>query len=289
MILCPDCRDGLPGLDAEMCHRCGWTPEQRDGLPIFLSSRDRSDRLFARYLANYDAIAEVDLKESIQPEGFLAVQAEHLHHHIGDVRGQSVCDIGIGKGILLGRLQHCGPARLTGVDIATRYLDRFSGCEDVTLVFANAENLPFRDEFDLVVAADVVEHVVNLGDVLVSAHEALVPGGRFVVRVPYREDMTKHARLRGCPYEFVHLRNFAKDNLTDVLRRSGFRVETIHYDGFLPSRGRGVLTRTRVGRRAWEQVVERVFGGEEGIFRVKPYIGRLLMTPVVITAIASKP
>jgi SAM-dependent methyltransferase len=228
------------------------------------------------------------LEESIQPEAFLAVQAERLRDHIGDVRGARVLDLGIGKGILLEQLRASEPAGLTGVDIALSYMRRFADAEDVDVVFANAENLPFREHFDLVVAADVVEHVINVADLLVGVHEALAPNGRFLVRVPYREDITQHSRLRGCPYEFVHLRTFAKDNLTDMLLRAGFRIDAVHYDGFDPSRARAAMTRTRGGRVLWRQAVARLFGGEEGVYRMNAYLGRLLMTPIVITVVARK-
>lgn len=289
MVLCPDCRRDLPdGLGAERCGRCGWERERRDGVPVYLSGRDRENQFFASYLANYDRIAEVDLGESIQPEAFLAVQAERLEHHIGDVRGLRVCDLGIGKGILLERLLRAGAAHVTGVDIAMRYLERFSGRTDMSVLFANAENLPFREEFDLIVAADVVEHVVNVGDLLVGAREALAPEGRLVVRVPYREDMTQHAHLNGCMYELVHLRNFAKDNLTDLLRRSGFAIDAVRFDGFFAWRARGPLAGTRGGRLIWRGIVAGVLGGEDGLYRINPVLGRLLMTPMVITAVARK-
>ena len=125
MLLCPDCRGQLPGLHADRCVACGWEPQTRDGIPVFLSGRDRTNQLFADYLANYDRIADVDLEESTQPEAFLDVQAERLLRHIGDVRELHACDVGIGKGILFDRLRRLHPARLTGIDIAMSYLARF--------------------------------------------------------------------------------------------------------------------------------------------------------------------
>jgi SAM-dependent methyltransferase len=286
VLLCPDCRGALSGTE-EACGVCGWSPQQWQSVPVFLSNRDLSNPLFADYRSNYDQIAEADLAESIQPEAFLDVQAERLDGHIGDVRGQRVCDVGVGKGILFERLRRAEPARLVGVDIAVEYLERVAR-EGAELMVANAENLPFRDEFDVVVAADVMEHVIHLADFLVSVREALVRGGRFVVRVPYREDITKHSRIDGCEYDLVHLRTFAKDNLTDVLRRAGFRVGRIHYDGFEAARARSGITATRLGRRLWHEIVERRFDGGPGLYDVDPRLGRLLMTPIAITAVASR-
>ena len=256
-------------------------------MPVFLSSRDRQDDLFAKYLANYDRIAEADLQRSIQPEAFLEVQARRLHAHIGEVGGLRVCDVGVGQGILFERLRADRPARLVGIDIAMDYLRRVAPNGDEVFM-ANAENIPFRDEFDLVVAADVVEHVVQLADFLVSARESLVQGGRLVVRVPFKEDITKHSRIAGCAYELVHLRTFAKDNLVDVLWRAGFGVESVHYDGFVAARARAGITATRLGRRLWHEIVKHRFEGGPGLFDVDPRLGRLFMTPKAITAVARR-
>ncbi|MEA2496332.1 MAG: hypothetical protein QOJ29_4243 [Thermoleophilaceae bacterium] len=271
----------------DACAACGWSPEQWEGVPVYLSSRDLSNPLFSDYRANYDRIAEVDLADSIQPEAFLAVQAERLEGYVGDVRGQRVCDVGIGQGILFERLRRAGPARLVGVDIAIEYLDRVDRDRAEVLV-ANAENLPFSEEFDVVVAADVMEHVIHLADFLVSVRQALVRGGRFVVRVPFKEDITKHSRIAGCEYDLVHLRTFAKDSLKDMLQRAGFRVESIHYDGFEATRARAPIAATRVGRRGWHEIVERRFDGGPGLYDIDPRLGRLLMTPIAITAVASR-
>jgi 2-polyprenyl-3-methyl-5-hydroxy-6-metoxy-1,4-benzoquinol methylase len=182
MILCPDCRGELGSLDAEGCAACGWTGSRLNGVPVLLSSHDRKSELFSRYLANYDEIASDDLTSGIQEARMQQFFNERLLSYLGNIRGRHVCDIGIGKGILFEMLSRSGPASLVGVDISMPYLERFANNLDSTLVLANAENLPFRDAFDLVVAADVLEHVLNVGDFLMTVRESLVAHGSFVVR-----------------------------------------------------------------------------------------------------------
>jgi SAM-dependent methyltransferase len=287
MVVCPDCLRAVPGLSITRCQACGWERLDRDGIPDFLSSSDRDAALFSRYAENYDTIADEDLKESIQPTAYLDVQAERLYSYVGDLKGRRVCEIGVGQGRLFEQMRQARPTRLAGVDIAQAYLARFVGLDGVDVLVANAENLPFRSEFDLIVASDVLEHVLNVGDFLVSVRDALVDGGQFVVRVPYKEDLTPYARRKDCPYEFVHLRNFARDNLRDLLERAGLLVKRMGCDGFNAGRARQYISRTLLGRGLFYLAVVRP-RGDDGVARIDPRIGRLMMVPQEITAVAQR-
>ena len=134
-----------------------------------------------------------------------------------------VCDVGLGKGIVFEALRAAGAASLVGVDIANavsgpfRRLRRSAGRARPT-----QRTCPSADAFDVVIATDILEHVVNVGDFMLSVRDSLVPRGRLLVRVPYKDDMLQYARLNSCQLQMVHLRNFADDDLTDLLRRAGF-------------------------------------------------------------------
>ena len=287
MIVCPQCRQAYAGLDTEACRYCGWVLERRDGYPIMLSPRDRRDPTFRAYLDNYDEIARDDLRESLQPAEFLEVQSERLARTAGDVRGLDVCDVGVGQGLLVRKLAAAGAVSVTGVDIATAYLHRLHDT-GARLVVANAENLPFRNEFDLVVASDVLEHVLNPGDMLISVHEALRTGGRFVVRVPYRESLMGYAALAGSPYRFVHLRSFTRDLLLLTLRQAGFAVEQLAFDGFLRDRIRPLIGRSERAGRAVRSFLDRRYPTENDLYRMNARIGTLLLQPNTVTAVARK-
>jgi SAM-dependent methyltransferase len=205
------------------------------------------------------------------------------------VAGKDVCDVGVGQGLLLAKLRDGGARSLTGVDVSPTYLRRIPADRPVRRVLASAERLPFAGEFDTLVATDVLEHVLNVGDCLLSAHRALRPGGRLVVRVPYRDDLIAYARLSGYRYPFIHLRSFDSRELRRLLRGAGFRIESQRYSGFYLDKLRPLLRRNEhVDFRLRTWLANR-FGGTTGVTRIDPRLGRLLMRPNVLTATASKP
>jgi SAM-dependent methyltransferase len=93
----------------------------------------------------------------------------------------------------------------------------------LTVVRADAQALPFaQDSFDLVVAFDVLEHVVR-DDVMASEiHRVLRPGAVGLIAVP--ADM----RLWSAHDEAVgHVRRYDREGLHRVLSLSGLQVESL--------------------------------------------------------------
>jgi hypothetical protein len=131
--------------------------------------------------------------------------------------------------------------------------------------------------------------VLNPADFLQSALEALVPGGRLLVKVPYRENISQYRRSQGCPYPMVHLRTFDRTLLRQAVEDAGLRVERITYSGFYAGRWHPLLQRLPVVPARLGQALETWYGPNPGPNRIDPRIGRLLMRPVVITALARKP
>jgi SAM-dependent methyltransferase len=284
--ICPDC---ARPLTADACP-CGWAVGSRDGVPELLSSRDRRSPLFGDYLATYDRIAEEDLRESIQARDDLRRKTAALVRDLGELPpGTRVCDVGVGQGHLLDELRTRPGVRLTAVDVATPYLRRELGRADgADALVANAENLPFREAFDLIVSTDVIEHVLNVGDYLVSVHRALVPAGRFVVRAPYREDLLQYARLRGCPYEMVHLRTFDRPLMADALRGAGFAVERVQLDGWFPGRARGWVRRTTPGLYGVDLAGKTLLRRHYALPAPAALVARALVRPTEITVFARR-
>jgi len=91
------------------------------------------------------------------------------------------------------------------------------------VIRADATQLPVQSGvLDLVVAFDVLEHLVDADACAQEILRALRPGGMFLVAVPC------DPRLWSAHDEAVgHVRRYTRRTLTDLLHRNGFAIESM--------------------------------------------------------------
>ena len=118
----------------------------------------------------------------------------------GTITGRRVLDLGAGGGrhaieaAMRGAIVVCvelDPDALEGipsqVELATDFLglERGSLAAQVLLIKADARALPFADgSFDLVIAAEILEHIVRDSRALAEIYRVLVPGAKVGISVP---------------------------------------------------------------------------------------------------------
>jgi SAM-dependent methyltransferase len=156
---------------------------------------------------------------------------------------------------------------------------------------ANAERLPFADHFDVMIATDILEHVLNVGAFLYSANRALRPGGRLYVRVPFRENLLQYAPQTGCPYRFVHLRTYDRPLLRQTLEEAGFAVEGMWSDGLIAGFRRRVWQEGRIRPKlyGWFEEYWKRGGRDLADVTLRPHrFRRLFLRPTAIVAAARK-
>jgi 2-polyprenyl-3-methyl-5-hydroxy-6-metoxy-1,4-benzoquinol methylase len=181
-----------------------------DGIPCF-SGHDR-------YTENYARIA-VDHLERMQPGSanpwipdtlWLELEQSTLDLiKAYSSPGQRVLDIGVSLGRLLDR---CAELDRHGMDISIDYL-KIARQKGIRVAYARLEDMPYREGiFDLAVATDVLEHVLDLHLCTTRMLTAIKPGGIVIIRVPYMEDLSPYLQP-GLPYEFIHLRNFDENSI----------------------------------------------------------------------------
>jgi SAM-dependent methyltransferase len=290
MLVCPECK--TPVTEAELrCASCGWVAEVRGGVLVLLAKADRKDPVFAQYLDNYAKISEDDLDAPVLDLRYVRHQADNLASFTGAVHGVKVLDLGCGRGILTKTMIERGASAVWAVDIALPYLSRLAGDSRIRPVCANAEDLPFRNAFDVAVSTDVMEHVLNVGAYLFSLNQALKPGGRAFIRVPLMENLLAYAPQLGCRYRFVHLRTFDKALLREALAGAGFRIDRIRVDGFNLGTPRSFWqagARRRAEYAWFQRLVSRLVTDPMSVTRWPAWLAGILMKPHELMVAATK-
>jgi SAM-dependent methyltransferase len=102
----------------------------------------------------------------------------------GDLRGQSVLDVGCGTGWFSREAARRG-ARVTSLDIALQLLHETRRKVETGRVNGDACALPFASgSFDLVISSECIEHTLDPRQALREIHRVTRPGGRLLVTVP---------------------------------------------------------------------------------------------------------
>jgi 2-polyprenyl-3-methyl-5-hydroxy-6-metoxy-1,4-benzoquinol methylase len=185
-----------------------------------------------------------------------------LRHGPSNLR---VLDVGCGSSVLGMRLRQRGNA-VWGVDsasdiaeAATQRLDRFM-LADITDHAAINELLD-GEHFDVIVFADVLEHLPDPVGTLRSYRRFLAPGGMVLVSVPNVAVWNVRVGLLLGHFQYTatgtldrtHLRFFTRANLQRALTEAGLRVEQIDVNPGVArvfvGRAKRVIARGREGNR----------------------------------------
>lgn len=146
-------------------------------------------------------------------------------------------DVGCGRGGGASAWLHAHARSYVGVDISPRAVEEARSAGLDARVIDDAADLPFADgAFDLVLCAEVLEHLVHPLEAVAEIRRVLRPGGRLIVTVPnvaywrQRADMALFGRWnpRGDaestrrPWRDPHLRFFGRGSLRSMLTEAGF-------------------------------------------------------------------
>jgi SAM-dependent methyltransferase len=132
-----------------------------------------------------------------------------------------LCEIGCGNAGVLSYVERCFPyLELTGGELFEEGLGYASGrLLRSTLYQMDARTIPFTEEFDVIGAFDVIEHIEEDRDVLREIHRALKPNGGLIVTVP------QHRWLwSGADTYAHHQRRYTRGELLTKSTDAGFDV-----------------------------------------------------------------
>ena len=141
-------------------------------------------------------------------------------------RRLAMLEIGCGIGGVVAELRRLGHLQLTASEVSIEGL-RYARTRfpDVQFIQLDAARMPFRADFDVIGAFDVLEHIEADQQVMRGVHDALRPDGLFIVTVPQYPWMWSALDETVCHkrrYRRAELRRKLGDNGFDVLFCSSF-------------------------------------------------------------------
>lgn len=115
---------------------------------------------------------------------------------LGAVEGKRCLDLGSDNGVVSLLLRRQGGSWASG-DLTAETVEAIRALVETDVHQVREDRLPFPDaEFDLVVVADMLEHVGDESAFVAELARILKPGGRLVVNTPHaRDTLLRRARL----------------------------------------------------------------------------------------------
>lgn len=215
MILCPSC--GAKNIHAENgCPHCGFMPVHVDGFLAWAPELAKHNDGF--HEESFEGLARVEAGNFwFRARNAIIVWA--LRKYFPGFR--SLLEVGCGTGFVLSGVAQAFPgARIAGSEIYTAGL-AFAAqrLPSVELLQMDARKLPYLEEFDVVAAFDVIEHILEDELVLQNFYRAIKPGGGCLITVPQHQWLWSPVDEDAC-----HQRRYSAKELHTKVEAAGFRI-----------------------------------------------------------------
>jgi SAM-dependent methyltransferase len=284
---CLHCQRRFDGADWR-CPSCGFAPDVIDGLPAFAVALPAAQIGFDA--SRFEAVANAQDRHFWFCSRTRLI-AWALRRYFPQAK--SLLEIGCGTGAVLAGLAGQAGLRLTGSEVHLCGLGfaahRVPGA---SLLQMDARHIPYRDEFDVIGAFDVIEHIDEDELVLAEMFRACRSGGGIVLTVP------QHRWLWSYRDEFAgHRRRYERAELLDKLAAAGFQQVRATSFMTLPLPLMALSRRRQRGSTGFDadselkigSVANRMLGFMLGLERLLVYSGVSLPIGGSLLAIARKP
>ena len=175
------------------------------------------------FLANYEQMDDPQYEETRDDR---ALQARRLLRKLKRVNGDmKLLDVGAGSGILVEQAHALGWSA-EGIE-PSAWLAGCARDRQLPVICGVLPNPQLEGPFDVVTLVDVIEHVSNPLELLLSCHRVLKPGGRLLIVTPDVDSF--FARILGRKwwhYRIAHIGYFNKSNLDRITVAGGFSLQS---------------------------------------------------------------
>jgi SAM-dependent methyltransferase len=216
MKRCLACEARFQG-DDWTCPKCGFRPTLHEEICQFAG--DAPDAGFKA--EHFPRLAAIE-----QAHFWFRVRNKLIQWALGNYfpDAKSFFEVGCGTGFVLAGIRERFPGvRLVGSDIFSDGL-AFAKARlpNVDLHQMDARSIPFQNEFDVVGAFDVLEHLVEDHTALTQMFNAATPGGGLLVTVPQQRYLWSASDEHA-----MHQRRYSRAELRRKVESAGFQIERI--------------------------------------------------------------
>jgi 2-polyprenyl-3-methyl-5-hydroxy-6-metoxy-1,4-benzoquinol methylase len=167
-----------------------------------------------------------------------------VHTQLVELTGadRKVLEVGCASGYMSERLQKAG-CRVTGIDFNRKMAEKARRfCVDVAVLDIEKEEPDLDGRFDVIIFADILEHLRNPLEILQRYRELLADRGRIILSVPNVANWRIRLRLLRGNFDWDpnwilspgHIKFFTRKKLTAMLSEAGLRLQTLRITYDLP-------------------------------------------------------
>ncbi|MGA9526333.1 MAG: class I SAM-dependent methyltransferase, partial [Myxococcaceae bacterium] len=153
-------------------------------------------------------------------------------------QGARVLDVGCARGAFSGALQRLRDCRVIGVEVDEQAAEEARSrceavvCGDIQKLLADPA---FPRDFDVIIAADVLEHLLDPKGVLESLTRTLKPGGVLLASIPNVTHLSviaalatgRFPRSREGLLDSTHVQFFGEADALELFEQSGYAAKVV--------------------------------------------------------------
>lgn len=215
MRLCLRCRADFAG-SGWRCPQCSFEPLRIGGFPAFAPE-------LAQGASGYDPAQFTELARLEAGNFWFRARNRLINWAIGRYfsGARNLLEVGCGTGFVLAGIATAFPAlKLSASEAAATGLAHAAArVPGATLMQMDARRIPFRDEFDVVGAFDVIEHLEDDRAVLAGLRAAAAPAGGLLLTVPQHPFLWSEFDARA-----GHVRRYRAAELREKVMEAGFEI-----------------------------------------------------------------